>query len=44
MVVCWTKIGPESVPVPVEADKKIAPSPLRPLANRMLMGFAMVTS
>ena len=43
-VVFSMRIGPESVPTPEEAERKIAPSPTRPEAKSTLIGLAMVTS
>ena len=42
-VVFWTKIGPESVPTPEEAERKIAPWPTTPVAYLILIGLAMLT-
>ena len=42
-VVFWTLIAPDKVPTPEEAAKKMADSPLRPLANWTLIGLARVT-
>ena len=43
MDVCSMKIGPDKVPTPLEAERKMEASPLRPLANRTLIGLARLT-